>query len=275
LNAWNHLVITRSGTSLDVYVDKSLYSDTVTSSANGNVGGHLQIGRYGTTVDNFIFGGIYDEVRFSDVARSSSWISTEFNNQNNPDTFYDIGSEEEYIGEEEYVISLHDGWNIISDQCYDSIGKDDIIVRNNSIDRTWDQAVDNGTILGFLYDYNRTTQSYDFSGYLEPGYGYWVWAYYDCELKFSSSETGTGHITDLQDSWDLMGIPYNTTLTKTDLNITNNSIDYTWDLAVSNDIILGFVYRWNSTDQMYEISVDFIPGQGYWMYAYYDCILKN
>lgn len=135
--------------------------------------------------------------------------------------------------------------------------------------------MDNGTILGFLYDYNRTDQSYEFSDSLEAGYGYWIWAYYDCELRFSSSEIGTGHITDLQDGWDIIGVPYNTTLAKTSVNVTNNSVDYTWDQAVSNDLILGFVYWWNSVDQMYELCDNFTPGRGYWMFAYYDCILKK
>jgi len=274
LNEWNHFVVTRDGSSITVYVDTASYSVTTSSSQNGNVGGNLQIGR-NMADTTFVFGGIYDEVRFSDVARSSDWISTEFNNQNNPGAFCDVGSEEEYVGEKEYNISLQDGWNIVSAPCYDSIAKTDIIVRNNSIDRTWVQAVDNGTILGFLYDYNRTDQSYDFSDSLEPGYGYWVWAYYDCELRFSSSETGTGHITDLQDGWDIMGVPYNTTILKTSVNVTNNSVDYTWGQAVSNDIILGFIYGWNTTDQMYEICDDFDPGRGYWMYAYYNCSLTK
>jgi len=38
--------------------------------------------------------GKIDEVRISDIARSAGWIATEFNNQNNPGTFYSIGNEE-------------------------------------------------------------------------------------------------------------------------------------------------------------------------------------
>ncbi|RKX40932.1 MAG: hypothetical protein DRP23_01915, partial [Thermotogae bacterium] len=40
------------------------------------------------------FHGIIDEVRFSDIARNASWIITSYNNQNDPDSFYDIGNEE-------------------------------------------------------------------------------------------------------------------------------------------------------------------------------------
>jgi len=173
------------------------------------------------------------------------------------------------------AISVKTRWNIISIPFNESIDKTDIVVRNNSIDRSWDQAVDNGTILGFLYDYNRTTQSYDFSSYLEPGFGYWLWAYYDCELIFSSSEIGSGHISNLMNDWNIMGVPYNDTIAKTSVNVTNNSVDYTWNQAVSNNIILGFVYGWNTSDQLFELCDDFSPRRGYWIYAYYNCILRT
>ena len=40
------------------------------------------------------FNGIIDEVRISKTARSDSWISTEYNNENSPSTFYSVGKEE-------------------------------------------------------------------------------------------------------------------------------------------------------------------------------------
>ena len=43
------------------------------------------------------FDGIIDEVRISSGVRSAGWVSTEFNNQNNPSAFYTVGIEE--IGE--------------------------------------------------------------------------------------------------------------------------------------------------------------------------------
>lgn len=41
---------------------------------------------------NYFDGGI-DEVRYSNVARSDSWITTEYNNQSSPGTFYTLGTE--------------------------------------------------------------------------------------------------------------------------------------------------------------------------------------
>ncbi len=38
--------------------------------------------------------GVLDEVRISDIVRTPDWISTEYNNQNNPSSFLSFGSEE-------------------------------------------------------------------------------------------------------------------------------------------------------------------------------------
>jgi hypothetical protein len=38
------------------------------------------------------FTGDIDEVRISSIARTATWISTEYNNQNSPSTFYSVGS---------------------------------------------------------------------------------------------------------------------------------------------------------------------------------------
>jgi hypothetical protein len=43
-----------------------------------------------------LFNGSIDEIRVSSIARSSSWISTEYANQNSPSTFYTIGTEQTY-----------------------------------------------------------------------------------------------------------------------------------------------------------------------------------
>lgn len=40
------------------------------------------------------FDGFIDEVRLSNTVRTPNWISTEYNNQNSPSTFYSVGAEE-------------------------------------------------------------------------------------------------------------------------------------------------------------------------------------
>ncbi|MHA2392060.1 MAG: DUF2341 domain-containing protein, partial [Promethearchaeota archaeon] len=41
-----------------------------------------------------VFDGLIDEVRVSSIPRSSGWINTEYQNQNDPKSFYTIGSEQ-------------------------------------------------------------------------------------------------------------------------------------------------------------------------------------
>ena len=68
-------------------------------------------------------------------------------------------------------------------------------------------------------------------------------------------------------------MPLNQTLLKSDIVLKFNGINYSWNAAVQNEIILGFIYGWNKTTHMYMISDVFKPGNGYWMFAYYQCIL--
>jgi hypothetical protein len=80
-----------------------------------------------------------------------------------------------------------------------------------------------------------------------------------------------GQITDLKTGWNMMGLPDETALPITNSHIFYSGTTYTWSQAVTNQIILGFVYGWN---QMYTLETIFQPGHAYWMYAYHNCILQ-
>ncbi|PNX53780.1 MAG: hypothetical protein BV458_02565 [Thermoplasmata archaeon M9B2D] len=174
---------------------------------------------------------------------------------------------------EKHQISLKTGWNLISIPCYDSITKAELTVYYNGASHSWSQAVADGYLMNYIYNYNRATQTYGFSDSLEPGYGYWIWAYNICDLLMYSNEEGTGHITNLQDGWNIMGLPYRTPIVKTATYIQNASGTYTWNNAVTNHIILGFIYGWDSLNQMYDLCDTFDPTRGYWMYSYQDCTM--
>jgi len=173
------------------------------------------------------------------------------------------------------VISLHTNWNLISFPVNESINKTDIVVSYAGTNYSWNDAVTNNIIIGFIYGWNRTTQSYETIDILDPGYGYWVYAYHDCNLSFSSNITDDGYITALKQKWNIIGLPYKTSVAKENLTIYYNGVNYTWQEAVNNYIILGFIYGWDRNTQSYIISDDLDPGYGYWMYAYFDCILKK
>jgi hypothetical protein len=175
-----------------------------------------------------------------------------------------------------YQINVKTHWNLISLPVYDTIFKADIIVRYDSHDHTWAQAVSESIVLVTIYDWQRgSTQAYASTDTLVPGNGYWMWAYHDCELLIASNAVAPSskHITNLQAKWNIMGLPYETSLDQTDLKVNWSGTNYTWAQAVSNNIILGFIYGWNSNSQMYTLQTTFTPGQGYWMYAYNNCKL--
>ena len=185
---------------------------------------------------------------------------------------------------ETHLIDIKPEWNLISLPCYENIDKTNIMVRNNSVNWTWDEAVDQDIILDLIYDWNRTSQTYNnpFAvDTFEPGRGYWIQSYYDCELIVYSNAVGSGDITDLDKNWSLMGLPYSESLAKEDLIIHYDGQDISWENATGTNnpthgpIILGFIYAWDTDIQFYMFSDDFDPGYGYWMFAYYECTLKK
>ena len=178
-----------------------------------------------------------------------------------------------------HIISLDHRWNLISIPFNESLHKTDIIVRNNSIDYTWSEAVSEGIILGFLYSWDSTSQAYLTTDTLEPGYGSLIWTYHDCELLVFGNISDDRYITSLNMRWNMMGLPYNESIHKENLTVHYNVTDYSWLNATTNNneegepLILGFIYGWNAGTQNYMLSDALNPGYGYWMYAYYNCTL--
>ena len=126
------------------------------------------------------------------------------------------------------------------------------------------------------YYYNR---SYDIAG----TYEYFIWAN-DTSGNANTSATyifvvedttppEITNVTDLSYRWNLIAIPFNQSVNKTDFIIRYNGSDYSWQEAVNNDIIVDFIYEWDRSTQKYEMVDTLSPGFGYWMYAYHDCKL--
>ena len=83
-------------TAVRIYLNGSLAAENTNSipSSICNNSENVNIARRPDGSDSGAFGGIIDEVRISNTARSSDWIATEYNNQSSPSTFYTVGSEE-------------------------------------------------------------------------------------------------------------------------------------------------------------------------------------
>jgi len=88
LDTWQHVVWGRNGgTEFFIYVNtiKNSIADTLGALTpdSPRIGAHQSLAIF--------FNGLIDEIRISNLARSSTWISTEYNNQSSPSTFYSVG----------------------------------------------------------------------------------------------------------------------------------------------------------------------------------------
>ena len=59
-----------------------------------NINLEERLGRYVYESGESYYDGSMDEVRISKTCRSAEWISTQYNNQNDPLNFFSVGSEE-------------------------------------------------------------------------------------------------------------------------------------------------------------------------------------
>jgi hypothetical protein len=99
-NAWHHIYGVRDGDNLRLFVDGSEDGNSpIDVSGEGSIDSPrpFAIGavyKEDTSAYTWFFPGEIDQVTVSNVARSSDWISTEYNNQSATSTFYTIGAEE-------------------------------------------------------------------------------------------------------------------------------------------------------------------------------------
>lgn len=93
VGSWTHLVVTEADTGSKLYANGvEIDSDAHNTGPTANTS-YLGLGR-DLDLAGAYFNGTIDEVRFSDSARTSNWISTTFETQNDPDAFMSWGDEE-------------------------------------------------------------------------------------------------------------------------------------------------------------------------------------
>jgi len=95
LNTWHHVVAVRDvgADTQSIYIDGVQAGAAVTDTTTGvweTTGQYAMMGRWHTIE---FFNGLIDELRVSSVARSGTWIQTEYNNQLSPPGFYVLGAE--------------------------------------------------------------------------------------------------------------------------------------------------------------------------------------
>ena len=92
-DTWHYFVVTMENNHIRIYEDGSLvgyktHNTNVVADGDNVLIMRRSDGHYST--------GKMDELRISDVNRSANWISTCYNNQNDPSDFCDIGAQEMY-----------------------------------------------------------------------------------------------------------------------------------------------------------------------------------
>ena len=127
---WHHFAVTRTGGTIQVYVDGASIGSSTNAGASSSIttaasGGYQNIGRegnwvktsYGNTDEQYLE-GIFDEFRISKTVRSRDWIVTDYNTMKSPSSTYALSGE--------VPTTCGDGSKIAGEACDDgNIGSGD------------------------------------------------------------------------------------------------------------------------------------------------------
>lgn len=87
---YHRIVAVRDAGTSKIYIDGALQSVTTAATPTTDVANSLIFGRYYTSTDNYYLTGALDEVFILNTNVSADWVTTDYNNQNSPSTFYTI-----------------------------------------------------------------------------------------------------------------------------------------------------------------------------------------
>ena len=185
-----------------------------------------------------------------------------------------------------HITNLKQNWNFISPPFDESFDKTNMIIKYNEQYYDWTEATTNNNPTGsplinaYIFGWDRLNQTYTITNTINPGEGYWLFSFQDCELRLSGQINDmTNIITNLKQNWNIMGIPNDESSLKTDLHVNYNVVDYIWDDAITsnnptnNPLVNDYIFGWNRYSQTYTIADTIIPGEAYWLFAYVNCTL--
>lgn len=172
---WYHVVATRSSGALTLYVNaSSVGTDTDSNAITYGACAFFDIGS--DTTDGCAGGatttnGIMDEFRVSNIGRSSSWVTTEYNNESAPGTFYTLGSET--ANAPQNIVFTNTALSVIAGTCsaltvqlqtggsgVNPTGTDTIQLSSNSSGGTFSSASDcSGATTTLSVSYNTSTNA--------------------------------------------------------------------------------------------------------------------
>ncbi len=177
------------------------------------------------------------------------------------------------------VTTLLTGWNFVSVPFNLTIPKTNLFVIYGGTRYTWGQAVSNHIIVNDIFNWSRTPQGYTTPTVLIVGEGDWFYSYKDDVQLWATNLTPMvtdTFITHLKNLWNVVGVPFGSSISKSSLIVTYLGTDYTWDQAVANGYVVNVIFGWTRTvPQGYFMADTLDPGYCYWIYAYNECTLKR
>lgn len=182
------------------------------------------------------------------------------------------------------ITSLVAGWSFVSLPFNHSVDKAHLLVIFQGEEYSWVEAVNSNLVLSSIFIWDRNGQGYYLGDTLTPGYGYWMYSYVDCEVWATgvTSITTTPYVTTLLINWNVIGIPINQPVDKTTLLVFYAGVTYNWTQATTNQnptggpLILKDIFGWKRINpQEYELTNILQAGHSYWLFSFYDCILKQ
>ncbi len=123
-NVWNYVTITRDGANTNI-----ILNGTSHTYSNENSTSHHYMGQIGLQIALTGFGyrapnGKVDEVRISNVAKSVSFTTADYNSQSSPSTFYTLGDEDTGVGgrRKSVIILSWDKRNVVGEFGFQCVG---------------------------------------------------------------------------------------------------------------------------------------------------------
>jgi hypothetical protein len=89
------------------------------------------------------------------------------------------------------ITTLEEHWNLFGLPFNYSITIGQLRFIYDDEEYNWTRACDESIIYGVIYDWNRTEQRYHYlyhlTDILKPGYGFWIFCYKECEIRYNPS----------------------------------------------------------------------------------------
>jgi len=296
-DTWYYIIGTYDGENITIYTNgsdaQSIACTSMKQEGKGN-----RVGAKDGERDN-AYGDI-DEVRISRIERGADWIFTCFVNQNDPGSFYSVGSEETapteitwdvilnftgpggandtlVFGEASDASDGQDGYDVPKPGAppspyvyawfdanlsgpYDKLWEDyrsypdtfkvwDMYVQwedsgSGNITISWDPASLTGSEYSFvtLKDVNADINT---NMLLETNYTYvasdGVVRYFQIICSVTPDEYH--YAVSLSEEWNLVSLPVNQSIHKDNITVNYLGVNYTWQQAVDDTIVLGFGSR--------------------------------